>query len=78
MADAVAVNDPSAVVRSAIVLKHGCGGSVIVDSGAWVYWKEVEFPNKVTNCVTVSVVLGANAKEVANAQYDTHMLPVSS
>jgi hypothetical protein len=78
MADPVAVNDASAVVRYGMGLLHGCGGSVNVDSGAWVCWKEVEFPNKVTNCVTVSVVLGANAKEVVNAQYDTHMLPVSS
>jgi hypothetical protein len=56
---------------------HGCGGSVIVGSGAWVCWKEVEFPDKVTVTVVVivEVVLVANAKEVANPQYDTHLLP---
>jgi hypothetical protein len=38
-----------------VVLLHGCGGSVIVDSGARVCWKEVEFPNKVIVLVVVVV-----------------------
>lgn len=71
----VSVGTAETLVTAMVGWVHGCGGSVVVGSGADVGWKDVEFPNTVTSCVTVSVVLGANAKEVATAQYDTHILP---
>lgn len=37
----------------------------------------VMFPYRVITCVTVSVVLGANANEVVCAQYDMHWLPLA-
>lgn len=58
------------------VMRHGCGGSVVVGCG-YGDWKAVTFPYTVTSCVTVDA-LGAKLKEVVIEQYDTHMLPIKS
>jgi hypothetical protein len=58
--DAAVVKIDAEVVKSTVGV-HGCGGSVAVGPAGWIRWKDVEFPNRVKYCVTVSVVLGANA-----------------